>query len=308
MVLSNIPSQTLRKQRQASDPDASVWVSANAGSGKTHVLAQRVVRLLLARRAARRKSSASPSPRRRRRTWRRASSTRCRSGHGSTTTALARRSSRSARRTIRARQDSTARAAVRAHHRDAGRPEDPDHPRLLRKAAASVSRSRPMSPARLSKSLDERRRPTLSASSARRACSRPTRRADRRARRDARRVLAEDVRAGVRKLVSEAMGQRARRRRCAGRRPCVSLRQRSAACARPTTSQRIRDARCSSGALRRRAGADRARFSRRGGATDQKKAELLARAAAGERGDSDACLDVYLYAFFTRTMRTAKSC
>ena len=47
MVLSNIPSQTLQKQRQASDPAASVWVSANAGSGKTHVLAQRVVRLLL---------------------------------------------------------------------------------------------------------------------------------------------------------------------------------------------------------------------------------------------------------------------
>ena len=47
MVLSNIPSQTLEKQRQASDPAASVWVSANAGSGKTHVLAQRVVRLLL---------------------------------------------------------------------------------------------------------------------------------------------------------------------------------------------------------------------------------------------------------------------
>jgi ATP-dependent helicase/nuclease subunit A len=47
MVLSNIPSQTLEKQRRASDPAASVWVSANAGSGKTHVLAQRVVRLLL---------------------------------------------------------------------------------------------------------------------------------------------------------------------------------------------------------------------------------------------------------------------
>jgi len=47
MALSNIPSQTLEKQRLASDPNASVWVSANAGSGKTHVLAQRVVRLLL---------------------------------------------------------------------------------------------------------------------------------------------------------------------------------------------------------------------------------------------------------------------
>ena len=34
-------------QRQASDPSRSAWVSANAGSGKTYVLAQRVIRLLL---------------------------------------------------------------------------------------------------------------------------------------------------------------------------------------------------------------------------------------------------------------------
>ncbi len=47
MALSRIPPQTHEKQRRASDPGASVWVSANAGSGKTHVLAQRVVRLLL---------------------------------------------------------------------------------------------------------------------------------------------------------------------------------------------------------------------------------------------------------------------
>jgi ATP-dependent helicase/nuclease subunit A len=42
-----ISHQTLKKQHAASDPASSVWVSANAGSGKTHVLAQRVVRLLL---------------------------------------------------------------------------------------------------------------------------------------------------------------------------------------------------------------------------------------------------------------------
>jgi ATP-dependent helicase/nuclease subunit A len=36
------------RQRRASDPALSAWVSANAGSGKTHVLALRVVRLLLA--------------------------------------------------------------------------------------------------------------------------------------------------------------------------------------------------------------------------------------------------------------------
>jgi ATP-dependent helicase/nuclease subunit A len=35
-------------QRQASDPDASVWVGASAGSGKTKVLTDRVLRLMLA--------------------------------------------------------------------------------------------------------------------------------------------------------------------------------------------------------------------------------------------------------------------
>ena len=43
-----IPHDVLRAQREASDPGVSAWVSANAGSGKTHVLAQRVIRLLLA--------------------------------------------------------------------------------------------------------------------------------------------------------------------------------------------------------------------------------------------------------------------
>ncbi|MDO1584708.1 double-strand break repair helicase AddA [Rhizobium oryzicola] len=39
---------TTRQQSLASDPQSSAWVSANAGSGKTHVLTQRVIRLLLA--------------------------------------------------------------------------------------------------------------------------------------------------------------------------------------------------------------------------------------------------------------------
>src|SRR5579862_8639852 len=43
-----IPEELLRAQREASDPRLSAWVSANAGSGKTYVLAQRVIRLLLA--------------------------------------------------------------------------------------------------------------------------------------------------------------------------------------------------------------------------------------------------------------------
>jgi ATP-dependent helicase/nuclease subunit A len=41
-------AQTERAQREASDPAASAWVSANAGAGKTHVLKMRVLRLLLA--------------------------------------------------------------------------------------------------------------------------------------------------------------------------------------------------------------------------------------------------------------------
>src|SRR5947209_11729484 len=43
----NIPAGLLDVQRTASDPALSAWVAANAGSGKTHVLAQRVIRLLL---------------------------------------------------------------------------------------------------------------------------------------------------------------------------------------------------------------------------------------------------------------------
>ena len=42
-----IPDDVADVQIEASDPEASAWVSANAGSGKTHVLAQRVIRLLL---------------------------------------------------------------------------------------------------------------------------------------------------------------------------------------------------------------------------------------------------------------------
>jgi len=42
-----IPADVLARQIEASDPAISAWVAANAGSGKTHVLAQRVIRLLL---------------------------------------------------------------------------------------------------------------------------------------------------------------------------------------------------------------------------------------------------------------------
>jgi ATP-dependent helicase/nuclease subunit A len=42
-----IPLQVRALQRAVADPELSAWVAANAGSGKTHVLAQRVINLLL---------------------------------------------------------------------------------------------------------------------------------------------------------------------------------------------------------------------------------------------------------------------
>ena len=41
------PFTPTRQQTNAADPKRSVWVTANAGSGKTHVLVERVIRLLL---------------------------------------------------------------------------------------------------------------------------------------------------------------------------------------------------------------------------------------------------------------------
>jgi ATP-dependent helicase/nuclease subunit A len=45
--LDTARAQTRRNQTAAADPAASAWVSANAGTGKTHVLTMRVLRLLL---------------------------------------------------------------------------------------------------------------------------------------------------------------------------------------------------------------------------------------------------------------------
>ena len=42
-----IPDAVRRAQLEAADPEVPAFVSANAGSGKTHVLAQRVINLLL---------------------------------------------------------------------------------------------------------------------------------------------------------------------------------------------------------------------------------------------------------------------
>ncbi|MCA1299850.1 double-strand break repair helicase AddA [Stappia indica] len=48
MTALQIPAATRERQALAADPLRSAWVSANAGSGKTFVLARRVIRLLLA--------------------------------------------------------------------------------------------------------------------------------------------------------------------------------------------------------------------------------------------------------------------
>lgn len=47
MSAHTIPPELVARQHEASNPGVSAWVSANAGAGKTHVLAQRVIRLLL---------------------------------------------------------------------------------------------------------------------------------------------------------------------------------------------------------------------------------------------------------------------
>ena len=41
------PAAHTAAQITAADPGQSVWVSANAGTGKTHVLIERILRLLL---------------------------------------------------------------------------------------------------------------------------------------------------------------------------------------------------------------------------------------------------------------------
>jgi ATP-dependent helicase/nuclease subunit A len=85
-----VPAQTLERQRLASDPGASrSGCHANAGSGKTYVLAQRVIRLCW-RASIPRAFSASPLRRRLPRTCRCASSQSCRNGRPTTMTILKR--------------------------------------------------------------------------------------------------------------------------------------------------------------------------------------------------------------------------
>ena len=45
--INALKSEHLKRQSSASNPVHSVWVSANAGAGKTHILVERIIRLLL---------------------------------------------------------------------------------------------------------------------------------------------------------------------------------------------------------------------------------------------------------------------
>ncbi|HHK73525.1 MAG TPA: double-strand break repair helicase AddA, partial [Rhizobiales bacterium] len=45
--MASLAEKTSVSQTTASDPKKSAWVSANAGSGKTHVLVNRIIRLML---------------------------------------------------------------------------------------------------------------------------------------------------------------------------------------------------------------------------------------------------------------------
>ncbi len=64
--MSGARHEATARQRAAAKPTGSAWVSANAGSGKTRVLTERVARLLLAGADPHRAFSASPTLRLRR--------------------------------------------------------------------------------------------------------------------------------------------------------------------------------------------------------------------------------------------------
>ena len=137
MSVRKIPAHVIARQIEAADPEKSFWVTANAGAGKTHVLAQRVIRLLLEGAEPGKilcitytKAAAANMANR--------VFERCRAGRGSTMPNSTRRSLHR-QHTADAGAACRRAAAVRARAGDAGRPEGADHPRLLHAAAASVS-------------------------------------------------------------------------------------------------------------------------------------------------------------------------
>ncbi len=129
---------TTDAQRLASDPEDSSWVSANAGSGKTHVLIDRMVRLMLQGAKPARivcltftKAAAAEMERRlfgRLSEWTGLDDTRL----GSHLAALTGMSSDAGR-------NSGGAATVRDRSRNPGAAPHSDHPRLLRKTFAAFS-------------------------------------------------------------------------------------------------------------------------------------------------------------------------
>ena len=132
-----IPDAVIARQIEASDPAVSAWVSANAGSGKTYVLAQRVIRLLLdgtdpAKILCLTYTKAAAANMANRVFERLA-------GWTTLDDAALEKEIRQDRAEARRRQAPRARPqAVRRGAGDAGRPEGADHPRLLHAAPAAV--------------------------------------------------------------------------------------------------------------------------------------------------------------------------
>ena len=135
------PRKPTRNQARASDPSASAWVSANAGTGKTEVLVKRVLRLLLAGS----KPESHPLPHLHQDGGGRDGRTACSRTSPPWATIDddelaqdARRARRSARRT--SGELRTGAAPLRARRSNAkGGLKIHDHPRLLRAAAAALS-------------------------------------------------------------------------------------------------------------------------------------------------------------------------
>ena len=292
MVLSNIPSQTLQKQRQASDPAASVWVSANAGSGKTHVLAQRVVRLLL---------QGAPPAKILCLTFTKAAAANMATRVFDTLALWTRLDDAALRAAIVAvgEPDPSARDRIEARRLFARTVETPGGlkiqtihafcERLLHvfpfeaNAPARFEVADEMAQAEL---LERARRDVLSDARADRSLA------------DMLDRVTEDCSAqGFESLVKEAMGQRARARLRWPRDHALSLRS-ALGLAPGRDVAAIRDQMIEQGIAPARWG-EIAAFLATGGVTDQKKAELWRQAAAWRgAGDLRLCLDAYLSAFF----------
>ncbi len=164
-ALAAVREKTRRNQAAAADPATSAWVSANAGTGKTHVLTMRVLRLLLAGA----EPAAHPGAHLHQGRRGRDVDARVRAARRVGDAPATRRSkpmlaelldrAPSAEEMLRARQ------LFARGHRDAGRPQGADHPRLLRAAAAALPAG-----GRRAAGLRDPRRPA----SARRCSRRPS--------------------------------------------------------------------------------------------------------------------------------------